>query len=200
MAAPAGDALLLCSASPRRAALLTAAGIEFELGPAPDVDETPPAGMDAGDVALALAIRKVEVASARVPDQRVLCADTTVVLDGAILDKPRDAADAADMLKRLSGRPHRVVTGVAIALRGRVVAAQDAAQVTFRALSRAEIDAYVATREPFGKAGGYAIQGGAAPFVGRLDGDVETVVGLPTRVVRELISRVGDSGGRRVDR
>lgn len=188
----ASHPLLLCSASPRRAALLTAAGIAFELGRAPDIDETPPPGVAVDHVAIALAKAKARRASALAPERLVLCADTTVILDDSILDKPRDAVDAAEMLSRLSGRTHLVVTGIAMArcgdvACGKLVSASDEARVTFRALSSPEIDAYVATGEPFGKAGGYAIQGGAAPFVLRLDGDVETVVGLPTRIVRSML-------------
>ena len=181
--------ILLCSASPRRAALLASAGIPFELGPAPDIDETPPAGLAPGHVAKVLALAKARHASARAPERVVLCADTTVVLDDEILDKPRDPADAVAMLARLAGRTHRVVTGVAVA-RGHTVSVEDEARVTFRAISALEIAAYVATGEPFGKAGGYAIQGGAASFVERIEGDVETVVGLPTRLVRPLLDHL----------
>ncbi len=195
---PATRPLLLCSASPRRAALLEAAGIAFERGAAPDIDETPPTGVAVDAVALSLAVLKARHASPLRPDRVVLCADTTVLLDGAILDKPRDVADATAMLHRLSGRTHRVVTGVALASKGRVFSRQDEARVTFRPLSAPDIEAYVATGEPFGKAGGYAIQGGAAPFVTSLDGDVETVVGLPTRIVRALLQDIADrvTGGR----
>lgn len=178
---------LLCSASPRRATLLASAGIAFELGPPPDVDETPPPGVEPGRVALGLALRKAILASSRAPDRTVLTADTTVILDESILDKPRDVADAVAMLGRLSGRTHRVVTGVAAARAGHVASTSDEARVTFSPLTEVEIAAYVATGEPFGKAGGYAIQGGAARFVARLEGDVETVVGLPTRLVRALL-------------
>jgi len=180
--------LLLCSGSPRRADLLGAAGIPFERGPAPDVDETPPPGVPAAHVALELARAKARRAAERAPDRVVLCADTTVVLDEAILGKPADAAEATGMLRALSGRTHLVVTGVAVVARGVLHAARDEARVTFRALSEVEIAAYVATGEPFDKAGGYGIQGGAASFVTRVAGDLETVVGLPTRIVRRLVA------------
>ena len=187
--------LLLCSGSPRRAALLASAGIAFERGEAPDVDESRPVGVAAGEVALALAEKKLGRAAARAPDRVVLCADTTVVLGDELLEKPGDPAEAVEMLARLSGRTHRVVTGVAVGRRGVVESASDEARVTFRALSPHEIADYVATGEPFGKAGGYAIQGLAASFVARLEGDVETVVGLPTRLVRALLGRLAASGG-----
>ncbi len=182
--------LLLCSGSPRRADLLGAAGIPFERGPAPDVDETPPPGVPAHEVALVLARAKALRAAARAPDRIVLCADTTVVLGERILDKPADAAEAIAILRALSGRTHVVVTGVAVAARGVILSERDEARVTFRALGDAEIAAYVATGEPFDKAGGYGVQGGASSFVTRVEGDLETVVGLPTRLVRRLVAAI----------
>ena len=179
---------LLCSASPRRAALLGAAGLVFERGPSPDVDETPPEGVPAEAVAEALAVRKARVAAARAPGRVVLCADTTVVLDGVLLGKPADADDAARMLRRLSGRTHAVVTGVAVARDGDLRSGADRAEVTFRSLDAAEIARYVATGEPLDKAGAYAIQGGAAAFVARREGRVDTVVGLPVPLVTALLA------------
>ncbi|MFO0932998.1 MAG: Maf family protein [Planctomycetota bacterium] len=179
---------LLCSASPRRAALLGAAGLAFERGPSPDVDETPPEGVPAEEVAEALAVRKARVAAARAPGRTVLCADTTVVLDGVLLGKPADAADAARMLRALSGRTHAVVTGVAVARDGEVASGADRARVTFRPLDDVEIARYVATGEPLDKAGAYAIQGGAAAFVTRREGRVDTVVGLPVPLVAALLA------------
>lgn len=197
MPAPARP-LLLCSASPRRAALAAASGLAFERGPSPDVDETPPAGLPADAVAEALAVRKARVASARAPGRVVLCADTTVVLDGGLLEKPVDAAHAARMLRALSGRTHAVVTGVAVARDGVVVHGADRATVAFRDLTDAEIARYVASGEPLDKAGGYAIQGGAAGFVTRREGRLDTVVGLPVPLVVELLARLtaaADPGG-----
>jgi len=191
---------LLCSASPRRAALLTAAGLAFERGPSPDVDETPPPGLASDAVAEALAVRKAVVASRRAPGRVVVCADTTVVLDGALLEKPADAADAARMLRALSGRTHLVVTGVAVARDGALAHGADRAEVAFRPLAEAEIAAYVATGEPLDKAGAYAIQGGAAGFVARRAGRVDTVVGLPVPLVVALLARLGPPGGGGPDR
>lgn len=196
MASLSRDVLLLCSASPRRAALLAAAGISFEQGPPPAIDETPPPSMPARDVALALARAKASRARELAPGRTVLCADTTVILSASILDKPCDEGDARRMLRALSGREHEVVTGVALARAHALVAASDVARVTFRALSTEEIDAYVASGEPFGKAGGYAIQGGAAALSARVDGDLETVVGLPTRVVRRLLGELDEGDDR----
>jgi septum formation protein len=184
------ERLLLCSASPRRADLLTAAGIPFERGPAPGVDETPRAGLPPDEAAEDIARRKAIAAAARAPGRTVLAADTVVVLDGEILGKPKDAADARAMLARLSGREHSVVTAVAVARDARVESARDAARVEFRALTSREIADYVAAGEPLDKAGAYAIQGGAAAFVARRAGEIDTVVGLPVRIVADLVRRI----------
>lgn len=188
---------VLCTASPRRVALLEAAGVAFERGAAPDVDETPPRGLAAAEVAEALAREKARAAARRYPRRVVLCADTTVVLDGALLEKPTDVADARRMLRLLSGREHQVVTGVAAARDGLLASGQEAARVRFKALSEAEIDAYVAGGEPMGKAGAYAIQGGAAGFVAWRGGDVDTVVGLPVRRALALVRQVAEGADGR---
>jgi septum formation protein len=117
-------------------------------------------------------------------------ADTVVLLDERILGKPADAADAARMLRALSNRRHRVVTGVAVAEGARCVSASDETVVAFRSISDAEIAAYVATGEPLDKAGGYAIQGGAAGFVASRTGRLDTVVGLPVDVMLGLVRRL----------
>ncbi|HEX2022927.1 MAG TPA: Maf family protein, partial [Candidatus Thermoplasmatota archaeon] len=117
----------------------------------------------------------------------VLAADTLLDLDGAILGKPRDADDARRILRALSGRAHDVVTGVALRTDARRVSGAARTRVRFRALSDAEIDAYVATGEPLDKAGAYAIQGGAARFVEEIDGPRDNVVGLPMELVRRLL-------------
>ncbi len=187
MSAGRGEVVLLCSASPRRAALLAQAGIPFERGPAPAVDETPPPGLPPDEVAEALAVRKARAVASHAPGRTVLAADTIVVLEGEILGKPAGPGDARRMLAALSGRVHRVVTGVAVARGSEVRSGRASTDVEFRRLSPAEIDAYVATGEPLDKAGAYAIQGGAAPFVARRTGDLDTVVGLPIALVRRLL-------------
>ena len=190
--------LLLASRSPRRAALLTEAQIPFVPGPSPDVDETPPC--DAAGVRLppeaivrALAIRKADAAHARAPDHRVLTADTLVFRDGAPLGKPRDAEEARAMLRSLADRWHEVWTGVALLGPSQEAPAEAATaavctRVRFRALSEAEIEAYVATGEPLDKAGGYGIQAGAAAFVAELEGPLDNVIGLPLDAVRRLLA------------
>jgi septum formation protein len=121
----------------------------------------------------------------------VVGADTVVVLDGKVLGKPGDPDDAVGMLGRLSGRTHEVITAVAVAHLGTVRCDHASARVTFRVLTPAEIADYVASGEPMDKAGAYAVQGGAACFVERLVGDRETVIGLPTALVRRLLADVG---------
>ena len=180
------EALVLASASPRRAELLRAAGIPFEVVAA-DVDERQHAGEDAESYVRRLAGAKaVRVASAY-PGRAVLGADTTVVVDGEVLGKPRDAAEAASMLRRLSGRNHEVLTGVCLIGRdGHAETAVASTTVEFRPLTPAEIEAYVASGEPMDKAGAYAIQGGAGPFVSRIDGDYDNVVGLPVALIQAM--------------
>jgi septum formation protein len=189
---------VLCSRSPRRAEILRREGIPFEPGEPPDVDETPPPGLAPDQVALEIAQRKAKRASERHPGRWVLAADTVVALGDDVLGKPADAADALRMLGRLSGRTHRVATGVAVAFTAAAeesfASAVDAAEVTFRPLTLREVRRYVATGEPLDKAGGYGIQGGAAGFVERLEGDVQTVVGLPVRLVRRLLAEAGFPG------
>lgn len=173
--------IILASTSPRRAELLTAAGIPFVTQPV-DVDETARPGEAPAECAQRLAQAKAG-AVARPAGSVVLAADTLVVVDGDALGKPRDAADAAAMLRRLSGRTHEVVTGVAIAHDGGTIVDLVSTQVTFETLTHGEIAWYVATGEPLDKAGAYGIQGGASRFVTRIDGSYTNVVGLPVELV-----------------
>lgn len=136
-----------------------------------------------------IARRKAVAVAARGAVGTLLAADTVIDLDGELLGKPRDAADAARMLARLAGRAHAVHTGVALLHRGaRTIGVDGVATsiVHFKPLTAAAIAAYVATGEPDGKSGSYAIQGGAAAFLERLEGDVDNVVGLPLALVRRL--------------
>jgi septum formation protein len=189
--------LVLASASPRRADLLRSAGIPFDLGEPPGVDESPPSGASPEEVARGVAVRKARRGAERHPGRVVLAADTVVsvrdvALGDDLLGKPRDAEEAVRTLLRLSGRAHRVATGVAVASpSGRVVSGFEVATVRFRPLDEGEVRRYVATGEPLDKAGAYAIQGGAAPFVERLEGEVDTVVGLPVALLRRLLREAG---------
>jgi septum formation protein len=186
--------LVLASRSPRRAELLSAAGIDFEVRVFPEVDETPGAGLeDPLAIVRDLAERKVRSALLHAPHEQLLAADTLVFLDQRILGKPDDAAEAAAMLGALSGRSHIVATGVALAGPGgrgrkRVLSNAASTHVRFRELEASEIQAYVATGEPLDKAGAYALQGGARRFVSGLDGAEDNVIGLPIELVRGLLA------------
>jgi septum formation protein len=182
--------LILASASPQRRKLLSDLGEPFAVV-ASDVDETPPPG-PLVDAVRALARRKAEAIARGRTDATVVGADTVIERDGVLLGKPADAADARTMLRSLAGRGHLVHTGVAVARAGTGLVRDGVAttRVVFRPLADAEIDAYVASGEPFGKAGGYAIQGGAERFVVRVDGDLDNVVGLPMRLVARLLGEV----------
>lgn len=178
--------IVLASASPRRAALLRAAGFSFTVDPV-DVDESLLPGEAPDAHVRRLARAKAEAGATRHPDQVVLGADTVVVVDGRILGKPRDNADAAAMLTALSGRVHHVYTAVAVAGNGVVCDALDVSAVTFARMAPADISAYVASGEPRDKAGAYAIQGWASRYVDRLEGSYSGVVGLPVAVVHRLL-------------
>jgi septum formation protein len=184
--AQAAMKLRLASGSPRRRELLEQLGLELEIAPA-DIDETALAGESPIEYVGRLALAKAAV----VAGELVLAADTTVELDGEILAKPLDAADAARMLRALSGREHQVHTGVALRHAGRTELAVVSTDVTFAALDEATIAWYVATGEPLDKAGAYAIQGAGAVLVAGVRGSVSNVVGLPLATVVELARRLG---------
>jgi septum formation protein len=181
--------VILASQSPRRRELLALVGIAHEVRPA-DIDETYLAGEQPPAHAERLARGKCAVIAGREPDALVIGSDTIVVVDGDVLGKPIDEADAARMLRRLSGRSHVVVTAVAVAWRGETRSAVEEVNVTFHSLDDGDIEAYIATREPMDKAGAYGIQGYGATIVARVDGDYFAVMGLPlqllVRVMREL--------------
>jgi len=180
--------VVLASASPRRRELLALLGLDFDVVPA-DVDETWREGEPPGAHAERLARSK---ASACRRDGAVtVAADTIVVVDGSILGKPRDAAEAAAMLGRLAGREHVVHTGIAVAYGERLASGVEATRVWFRSLDAAAIAAYVATGEPMDKAGAYGIQGFGAVLVERIEGDYFTVMGLGLARLVDLLPAVG---------
>jgi septum formation protein len=197
--------LVLASASPRRRELLTQAGLRFRVHPA-HIPEDPLPGEEPIAYVTRLAREKAEavfrelgrepagggdVDSASGSPLAVLGADTTVTLDGQILGKPVDAADAARMLRLLSGRSHRVITGVALVTAEGTEVAAEVTAVRFLSLSDEEIAAYVATGEPMDKAGAYAVQGGAARWIPRIEGCYFNVVGLPVSLVCALLEGSG---------
>jgi septum formation protein len=185
--------LVLASASPRRRELLTQAGIRFTVHPA-SIPEEPRAGESPIAYATRLAREKAEAvfhqksAQEKEDSLLVLGADTTVVApDGEILGKPLDAADAARMLRKLSGVTHQVITGVALISPTGIESAAEVTYVSVLTLSEKEIAAYIATGEPMGKAGAYAIQGYAARFIPRIHGCYFNVVGLPLALVTSML-------------
>jgi septum formation protein len=181
------ESLLLASSSPRRAEILRAVGWPFEIVNG-SVDETRQPGEEAIAYVRRLARAKAAAAASSRTSGLVLGADTVVLCEGEILGQPRDQDDARRMLKLLSGRWHEVLTGVALLRVGQENGCIDheVTRVRFRAMSDEEIEWYLNTREPFGKAGAYAIQGRAALFIAEIEGDYFNIVGLPIRRVYEL--------------
>jgi septum formation protein len=185
--------LVLASTSPRRAELLSLAGVEFEALAAPVDEDGITADLAAASavpsaIALELALAKGRAAAALRPGARVLAADTIVVLDGELLGKPRDPAEADLMLSRLSGRGHEVITAfVLVEPDGTERAGFESTMVHFARWSAAARAAYVSGGEPFDKAGGYGIQGPAGAFVERVDGDWFNIMGLPLARVLALL-------------
>ena len=178
--------LILASASPRRSQLLRRAGLSF-IVEAAHVAERPLPNEQPLQYAQRLASDKARAVYARYPDNAVLGADTVVVVDEHLLEKPRDAQDAARMLRLLSGRAHQVITGVCLLAPGFEQIDAEITEVRFSKLSEIEISGYVDTGEPMDKAGAYAIQGLASRWVERIDGCYFNVVGLPVpRVYRML--------------
>jgi septum formation protein len=180
--------VILASASPRRRELLALVGIPHEVRPA-NIDESYLAGETPRAHAERLARGKASAIDER--DAVVIGSDTIVVVDGDILGKPRDRAHAAAMLRRLSGRSHVVMTGIAARWRGQLLSAVEETDVTFRPLGDDEIERYIDTGEPMDKAGAYGIQGFGATIVERVDGDYFAVMGLPLNRLARLLGALG---------
>ena len=186
-----GRRVVLASGSPRRRELMRLLFDDFTVRPASGEEIVPP-GADPGDVSRLLAVQKCREVAALYPDDLVIGCDTTVICGSEILGKPADARDAARMLTMLSGITHQVVSGVCIAFQGREHSFSVSTDVTFRRLSKAEIDAYIATNEPMDKAGAYGIQEKGSLLVSRFEGDFFNVVGLPVeRLALELDRLLG---------
>jgi septum formation protein len=182
--------LILASVSPRRADLLAAAGFAFDVMPV-EIDERVLPAERPADYVARLARQKASEVARRNSGRPVLGADTAVVVDDRILGKPADAAEAGEMLRMLSGRSHDVLTGVAVCLDGREAGEVARTRVRFLQLSQAEIAWYVASGEPYDKAGAYAVQGLASRFVEGIDGSYSNVVGLPVATVYRLLKQLG---------
>jgi len=188
-----GFKLVLASASPRRSELLRNAGIPFTVQPA-HVDESRRKRESPIKYAQRVARDKAQMVSQRNANGVVLGADTIVVVDGEILGKPRDRADAARMLRRLAGRTHKVITAVAL-IGSNPTKFEDvkseSTQVVFDRLSAAEIKDYIASGEPMDKAGAYGIQGRASRWIPKIEGDYFNVVGLPVALVVKMLKKRG---------
>jgi len=188
--------IILASSSPRRAEILRNAGIPFEIC-ATQIDEAALPGETAHAMVARLAEAKARAATAQLDscasESIVVGADTTVEFNGEILGKPSDSENARQMLAKLSGHTHRVLTGIFLLhLPGHSTrAAIECSRVTFDSLSEKEIDAYVATREPLGKAGAYAIQGFAGRYIPKIEGSYSNVVGLPLAKLYALLRELG---------
>ncbi len=185
-----GKRLVLASASPRRLEMLGRLGLHFDMAPA-QIDEAILPGEDAGAAAQRLAQLKAAAISAMQPGAAVLAADTLVTADGRILGKPENDAQAREMLRFLSGREHRVVTGYCLRNGGQAESGLAETRVRFRNLSANEIEAYVASGEPRDKAGAYAVQGAGAALVEAVSGSYTNVVGLPLAACVVLLLKRG---------
>lgn len=182
--------LILASQSPRRALLLEMLGLRFDTMPA-DIDETYEPGEEPGAHAERLAREKAEAIAAREPAAAVIGSDTVVIVDGAVLGKPRDEHDAVQMLMRLQGREHTVATGIAVCYRDRLHSAVERVGVRFRTFDERTAAEYARTREPMDKAGAYGIQGYGATLVEAVHGDYFAVMGLP---ICRMILLLQDAG------
>lgn len=180
--------VILASASPRRRELLDLVGIAHEVRPA-NIDESYLDGESPREHAERLARGKASAVDER--DAVIVGSDTIVVVDGDVLGKPRDHEHAKEMLRRLSGRSHVVMTGVAVRWRDRLISGVEEVGVTFRGLSDDEIERYIATNEPMDKAGAYGIQGYGATIVERVDGDYFAVMGLALNQLVRLMREAG---------
>ena len=181
-------ALILASQSPRRKELLGLFHIPFTVRVA-DIDETMAPDKTAADAVAEVSLRKAQAIERSAGDV-VIAADTIVVCQGKILGKPHSEAEAVRMLELLSGRDHQVMTGVTVLTEEKSCTFTEITDIHFRELSLREIEAYVATGEPMDKAGAYGIQGGAALFCSRLEGDYYNVVGLPVCRLAQILKEM----------
>ena len=184
--------IVLASASPRRRELLEMMGLEFEIVPAKD--ELDAEGLPPAEAVAKIALGKaVSVAKLRAENDLVIAADTLVCLDGELLGKPKDEAEAFAMLKKLSGNEHQVYTGVAVSQGDKSVSCAEMTKVRFCRMSDEDIKNYIATFEPMDKAGAYGIQGKGAVFIEGIEGDYFNVMGLPLHRLSLMLKEFGFS-------
>ncbi len=180
--------LILASRSPRRLMLLKSVGYVVEVKPS-QIDESARAGESVVALVERLSREKAAACVGQLEDQVIVAADTLVAIDDQLLGQPADLSAARVMLQQLSGRTHTVTTGLCVRQGAQVWVDHCATTVHFRALSEAEIDCYLAHNDVLDKAGGYAIQGGAASFIDRIDGPLDNVIGLPMRLLATMLAR-----------
>lgn len=185
--------LILASQSPRRRELLSSIGYEYEVCPA-DVDESVPEGTDSLCVPEMLSRKKALAVLKDNPDAVVIGSDTVVICEGRILGKPESEEEAAMMLRLLSGKKHKVATGLCVCSNEKTRSLVSVTDVCFFELSEALIDSYIKTGEPMDKAGAYGIQGIGSALVKKIDGDYFTVMGLPVAATARLLSQFGVNG------
>ena len=182
--------IILASASPRRRDLLSSIGCNYETY-SPDIDESISIGEAPESACRRLSVLKAERASELFAEALIIAADTLVTIDNDIFGKPGGADEAGVMLDMLNGREHKVITGLTVIFKGKIITEAETTLVYFRKLSKYDIEAYIATGEFQGKAGGYAIQGYASLFVSRIDGDYFNVVGLPLQRLSRIFEKFG---------
>ncbi len=182
--------IILASGSPRRRELLNTLGLSFRVCPAKG-EENAPEGAGPGEIVKALSRAKAAEVSRQFAGELIIAADTIVYLDGRVLGKPKDEADARAMLSALSGRSHEVYTGITVMLEEDALCEAECTKVFFRELSAEEIDAYVASGDPMDKAGAYGIQGRAALMVEKIEGDYFNVMGLPLCRLGKMLKTIG---------
>lgn len=184
--------IILASQSPRRRELLAQMGVQFEAIPS-NFDEHLDDSRTPEAVASQLALDKALTLARRYPDSLVIGSDTIVTIDGKQLEKPRDREEAKAILKHLSGKANEVSTGLAVVCiaQGIQLVGADTTKVYFRPYDGVAVDAYVATGDPLDKAGAYGIQSGAAPLIDHIEGNYDTVIGFPTKLLAEFLAQVG---------
>ncbi|GAB5081578.1 Maf family protein [Hominimerdicola sp. 21CYCFAH17_S] len=181
-----GKKVVLASQSPRRRELMKLLCSEFEVCPA-NCEEIVPDGINPEYAAEAIAVQKCREAAGKCNGDVIIACDTVVVLDGKIMGKPEDSAHASNMLRALSGRTHKVITGAAFICNGKLRSFSEITEVTFRRLTEEDISDYIETGEPFDKAGAYGIQGAGSLLVSGIYGDYFNVVGMPVSKLAVLL-------------